>query len=989
MSKRFVRWSLVVGCVLVVAGLGTDVIARSRYELRRAPLQKPQTTQVYSGLNTSSLMVKFTDDLGVYAQAGRLYHSDGRPVNEVNRLIDQGVAASAESEFEQDKATLLNWRRRGEARAQTPLADLTQYFRVHLAGDQDATAGARLCDLLNRSLSIDLAFLEGQPEVAGDIAPGTPDFEPQQLYLTAAPTGVDAYAAWGYPGGKGEGVTICDIEIGWHTDHEDLSKLLGNVIGGDPGPDNHGSAVMGEMLADSTISSLTGIGYGVTGISYGASGKMVSVSGRSTADALTLAAENLGVGDIILIELHQAGPNSTGSGQDGFVPMEWTPSIFDVIQTITANGIIVCEAAGNGGEDLDDAIYAGWFDTTLQHSGAIMCGAGAPPSGNYGLDRSRLDFSNHGARVDLQGYGREVVTTGYGGLYDPGDDRQWYTATFSGTSSASPIVTASVACIQGRFKNVSGGFTMTAREIRNLLYTTGSSQTGATSEHIGPRPDLGTAMPLVTGLSAYASPRTINVSLLDPPQRVDTLWLINPHGGTTTFDITIQDSLPVLPVMPKAPRITADNKELLRIDRGTYATSASNWISVSPLSGSIPAGDSSAVEVGFDGHLLSATYFGSIYKAQLDVALDGDLGPYTLPVPVLALAQDSLHGDTIQVTTSTITHRATSETNLAGWEYNDSTAPGWLYDGSFVVARRVNGDTLAYRDLFGNARMWRGRDFWTVDSSWLPRYLIWRDSSMTEDSAMGFAYEVWVPVSGDSAEFSYWRTTLYSRGATLPGIYLGVVGDWDLPASSSVNNLGGFDTTRQMVYQTGNFGFEDNAAGFALLNGRAHGGVVGSNPADVYPYGGFVDGRMYQQLMQSGWRVDASNTDLHTILSADSMALLLEGQPVSHQIVILSSRTGVIGLEEGYARAQHLSDTLRYLQCPIDVTGDVNADQVLTSADIIYLVGFVFKSGAAPLPIELAGDVDCNGNVTSTDIIFMVNHVFKGAQAPCDACLIY
>jgi len=129
MSQRFVRWGLVLGCALVVAGPGTDVIARSRYDLRRAPLQKPQETQVYSGLITSSLMVKFTDDLGVYAQAGRLYHSDGRPVVEVNRLIDQGVAASAEPEFEQDKATLLDWRRQGEARAQTPLVDLTQYFR--------------------------------------------------------------------------------------------------------------------------------------------------------------------------------------------------------------------------------------------------------------------------------------------------------------------------------------------------------------------------------------------------------------------------------------------------------------------------------------------------------------------------------------------------------------------------------------------------------------------------------------------------------------------------------------------------------------------------------------------------------------------------------------------------------------------------------------------------------------------------------------------
>jgi hypothetical protein len=69
-------------------------------------------------------------------------------------------------------------------------------------------------------------------------------------------------------------------------------------------------------------------------------------------------------------------------------------------------------------------------------------------------------------------------------------------------------------------------------------------------------------------------------------------------------------------------------------------------------------------------------------------------------------------------------------------------------------------------------------------------------------------------------------------------------------------------------------------------------------------------------------------------------------------------------------------------------TGDVNADASLTSGDIIALVNYVFKSGAAPLPIAEAGDVNCDGNVNSADIIYLVNYVFKSAAAPCDVCAL-
>jgi len=74
--------------------------------------------------------------------------------------------------------------------------------------------------------------------------------------------------------------------------------------------------------------------------------------------------------------------------------------------------------------------------------------------------------------------------------------------------------------------------------------------------------------------------------------------------------------------------------------------------------------------------------------------------------------------------------------------------------------------------------------------------------------------------------------------------------------------------------------------------------------------------------------------------------------------------------------------------CIVVVTGDVNESGSITSADIIHMVNYVFKSGPAPLPLEAAGDVNCSGNVSSADIVFMVNFVFKSGSLPCDVCTI-
>ena len=80
--------------------------------------------------------------------------------------------------------------------------------------------------------------------------------------------------------------------------------------------------------------------------------------------------------------------------------------------------------------------------------------------------------------------------------------------------------------------------------------------------------------------------------------------------------------------------------------------------------------------------------------------------------------------------------------------------------------------------------------------------------------------------------------------------------------------------------------------------------------------------------------------------------------------------------------------TIHVVECPVELTGDVNETRSITSADIISLLGYVFRGKATPMPCAAAGDVNCDGRVNSADVIYMVNHVFKGLEPPCNVCVL-
>lgn len=473
---------------------------------------KPATS---TPLAPSELIVVVNSDAGIRALDESVASATGTDVSSLNTVLTRYGATlhpifGSENRVSRMAAPTLEALEAANINAST-------FYKVDTTANLEEVAKA----LRNEGL-VEAAYVKppAEPPVmrelmaatpdAGEAPPATPDFRANQLYLDVAPGGIDARFAWTLAGGKGNGTRIIDIEGAWRFTHEDLGGNQGGVIGGVQSTDmrwiNHGTAVVGVFGGDENA-------IGITGICPNANTRAISIFGpdMGSARAIRQAADALSAGDIILIELHRPGPRHNFAQRDdqaGYIAIEWWPDDFAAILYARSRGVIVVEAAGNGAENLNDAIYntrpanfpASWrnpFNMGNPQSGAIVVGAGAPPPGthgrNHGPDRSRLDFSNHGARVDVQGWGREVTTTGYGLLQGGPNQDIWYTDTFSGTSSASPIVVGALGCIQGRLRARSRPLLTPATAV-NLLRTTGSPQQAGpaapVSQRIGNRPNL-------------------------------------------------------------------------------------------------------------------------------------------------------------------------------------------------------------------------------------------------------------------------------------------------------------------------------------------------------------------------------------------------------------------------------------------------------------------------------------------------------------------
>ncbi len=273
----------------------------------------------------------------------------------------------------------------------------------------------------------------------------------------------------------GKGANIGIVEHTAYLNHEDLvnkvikepGQTVVEIEQGVLSP-NHGTATLGECVAENN-------GFGVTGIAWQAQGyffPIVSIEeGGRTLNAMFSAISTFQPGDVLNYSIGPGGGGTLVSQE-----AEWV-----LVRTGSDLGITSCISAGNSCVNLDDA---GQFGD--QDSGAIIVGAGwsggpfdpaTDPPPPFGSAFCRLGFSNYCQTCDpevglvhIQAWGHNVCTTGYGDLVGAceGDPNKTYSAEFSGTSSAAPIISGTVACLQGLAKQIYG-IPLQPEQIRTAL----------------------------------------------------------------------------------------------------------------------------------------------------------------------------------------------------------------------------------------------------------------------------------------------------------------------------------------------------------------------------------------------------------------------------------------------------------------------------------------------------------------------------------------
>jgi len=312
---------------------------------------------------------------------------------------------------------------------------------------------------------------------------------PNQGYQDPAPKGIDARSAWQFKGGDGTGIGFVDMERGWNLNHEDLPPGIIKISGDSRDHRAHGTSVLGIVLmADNQVGGL--------GIARGASPRVVSQwqpTGFDNYRAILSASSDMPPGDVLLLEAQDFDPDRDDSQWPiNLWPVEIAPATYEAITIATAAGVVVVEAAGDGGNNLDQYTNGKGeqiFDPAFRDSGAIIVGAATSALPHTPLGTG----TNTGQRVDCYAWGDSIDTTDTDAA---GNDNTAYRPDpinqipgFDGTSGAAAIVAGAALIVQGLAREALGA-PFGPQVLRQILKTNGTNSAGGAGDGVGVMPNL-------------------------------------------------------------------------------------------------------------------------------------------------------------------------------------------------------------------------------------------------------------------------------------------------------------------------------------------------------------------------------------------------------------------------------------------------------------------------------------------------------------------
>ncbi|MCW5964107.1 MAG: S8 family serine peptidase [Bryobacterales bacterium] len=423
----------------------------------------------------------------------------------------------------------------GTARHRIPRIDFSRYFRVTTSA---AAKEEEICEALAKLSGVELAYAE-PVAVPCNVYPDDDLHFPNQRYLHPGPEGVGVSALWprnrdvngaflpkpvGIAGSDGVGQELMLVDRGFLPSHEDLAGHFhpqGNSK--DPlfGTNEltsryHGTSVLGVVCAVDNQVGCCGAVPNLSKIRFvspaGLSGSPDHPVAEVLIEATTALLAGGGNGAVLLIELHWEKRDDRHSPYAAYkdkTPIETFRPEFEAILSATSAGIVVVEAAGNGGHDLDQLLQPRRphpvVDFASEDSGAILVAASSSTQPYLPLKNSSTRGSNFGTRVNCFAWGQNVATcttNQFGTMQDS------YTTGFGETSAAAAIIAGAALSVQGIAEG-RWGRRLTPSEMRVLLThrAVGTPSANGALDKIGLMPNLAKLQSLIQPRSAV---RTVN-----------------------------------------------------------------------------------------------------------------------------------------------------------------------------------------------------------------------------------------------------------------------------------------------------------------------------------------------------------------------------------------------------------------------------------------------------------------------------------------------
>jgi hypothetical protein len=97
--------------------------------------------------------------------------------------------------------------------------------------------------------------------------------------------------------------------------------------------------------------------------------------------------------------------------------------------------------------------------------------------------------------------------------------------------------------------------------------------------------------------------------------------------------------------------------------------------------------------------------------------------------------------------------------------------------------------------------------------------------------------------------------------------------------------------------------------------------------------------------------------------------------------ISLNRWTAYLSDSAGFACTNDSSEMTVYDRRILNPVGDANGDGIIDPADVVYLLNYLFRSGAPPIPLK-TGDCNCDGSVGPGDVVYLINYLFRAGPPP-------